>query len=237
MGDENEPNKIANSLNDHFCQAGPKLAQKFSDIAEPIIQFNDPLTSFRLEHAIYEDLWKLLRQLAPSKACGVDGITARLIKACGDAIVEPLLYVINLSIDKCTVPNCWKMARVAPLHKGGSTSDPNCYRPISVLPLFSKCMERIVHNQLYKHLDQYQLLSDSQSGFRKAHSTTTCLVDFLDAIYNNIEQGRLSGVAFLDLKKAFDTVDHKLMLSKLSDFNISYKVIRWFASYLEIVPR
>ncbi len=160
-------------------------------------------------------------------------LTARLIRACGDAIIDPLLYVINLSIDKCVVPVSWKMARVTPLHKGGSTSDPNCYRPISVLPLFSKFMERLVHNQLYAHLDRYQMLSDSQSGFRKAHSTTTCLVDFLDAIYNNIEGGRLSGVAFLDLKKAFDTVDHKIMLSKLSQLDVSYRVIRWFASYLE----
>ena len=114
-------------------------------------------------------------------------------------------------------------------------SDPNCYRAISVLPLFSKFMKHLVHNQLYEHLDQHQMLSNSQSGFRQAHSvsTTTCLVDFLDAIYNNIKQGRLGGVAFLDLKKAFDTIEHKIMLNKLSDLNVSYKVIRWFASYLE----
>ena len=233
LGDETEPIAIANKLNTQFCEAGPSLARKYEDAGDPVIHFNDPQTSFQLSHATHADLWKLLQKVSPSKACGVDGITARLIRACGDAIIEPLLYVINLSIDKCVVPLCWKMARVTPLHKGGSTNDPNCYRPISVLPLFSKFMERLVHNQLYSHLDRYQMLSDSQSGFRKADSTTTCLVDFLDAIYNNIEQGRLSGVAFLDLKKAFDTVDHKLMLSKLSNLNISYRVIRWFASYLE----
>ncbi len=110
--------------------------------------------------------------------------------------------------------------------------DKNNYRPISVLPIFSKIMERLIHDRLYGYLDQCQVLSSSQSGFRKSHSTTTCLSDFLNAVYNNIEEGRLSGVAFLDLKKAFDTVDHRILLSKLSDLNISYRSIRWFDSYL-----
>ncbi len=93
-------------------------------------------------------------------------------------------------------------------------------------------MERVIHDRLYGYLDECQMLSSSQSGFRKSHSTTTCLSDFLNEVYSNIDEGRLSGVAFLDLKKAFDTVDHKILLSKLSDLNISYRTIRWFDSYL-----
>ena len=89
-----------------------------------------------------------------------------------------------------------------------------------------------MHNQLYDHFEQCRALSNAQSGFRKAHSTTTCLIEFLDAVYDNMENGRLSGVAFLDLKKAFDTVDYKLLLCKLSEMNISYPTIQWIDSYL-----
>ena len=187
--------------------------------------------SFNLAEVTYDEVYKQCIQLTATKACGVDGMTARLIKSCGDAI-ESLTFVINLSIKKCEVPRTWKMARVTPLHIGGTMHDRNNYRPISVLPLFSKIMERLIHDRLYGYLDRCQMLSSSQSGFRKAHSTSTCLYDFLNEVYCNIDEGRLIGVAFLNLKKAFDTVDHKILLSKLSKLNISYRTIRWFDSYL-----
>ena len=97
------------------------------------------------------------------------------------------------------------------MFKEGRREDVNNYRPISVLPILSKVFERVIHNHTYDYISNANLLSDRQSGFRKRHSTqstVTCLIDFLNAIYNDIEEGRFSGVLFLDLKKAFDTVDN-----------------------------
>ena len=90
----------------------------------------------------------------------------------------------------------------------------------------------MVHNRVYDYVSNANLLNDHQSGFRKRYSTGTCLVEFLDVIYNNIQEGRLSGVLFLDLKKAFDTVDHDVVISILSKLNMSNSVLQWFISYL-----
>ncbi len=116
--------------------------------------------------------------------------------------------------------------------KDGSRSDPNNYRPISVLPVLSKILERLAHNRLYRFITANDMLTPSQSGFRKGNSTSTCLVDFLQNIYENIEQSRTVGVLFLDLRKAFDTVDHRILVSKLSHLGLSNSTLYWLESYL-----
>ena len=130
-------------------------------------------------------------------------------------------------------PYKWKAAIVTPLYEDGDRGCASNYRPISVLPVASKIMERIVHNQVYDHLRQHSLLSEAQFGFRKYHSTTTCILKLLDHIYMNMDQGDLTGVVFLDLKKAFDTVDHSILINKLKSFNIGPHARTWFTSYLQ----
>ncbi len=118
------------------------------------------------------------------------------------------------------------------LHKDGLLSDPNNYQPVSILPVLSKVLEKIAHEQVYAHLRTSNYLSDRQSGFRKGYSTTTCLIDFLDNIYNNIENGVVSGVLFLDLKKAFNYVHHRILLCKLRSAGLTEASVNWFSSYL-----
>ncbi len=98
--------------------------------------------------------------------------------------------------------------------------DPSNYRPISILPVLSKLLERVVNVQLYKHLQKYNLISTWQSGFRPNYSTSTALIYFSDKILNAMDHGKLTGVIYLDLKKAFDTVDHDLLLQKLARYGI-----------------
>ena len=143
----------------------------------------------------------------------------------------PLLHIFNLSIRHSIFPTIWKTAHVTPLYKDGDHSDINNYRPISVLSIPSKVFEGINHNRIYDYVTNCKLFNQRQSGFRKRHSTGTCLIEFLDLIYHNIGEGRLSGVLFLDLKKAFDTVDHLVGISLLSKLNMSPAVLRWFQSY------
>ena len=159
-------------------------------------------------------VYRLIQSMPLNKACGLDGISCRLLKEAAPVITTSLTYIINLSIRSGIFPDDWKIARVSPVFKEDINSDPNNYRPISVLPIVSKLIERIVFNQLYSFLVENDLLADSQHGFRPKHSTLTALLEATNEWYLNIDNDLLNGVLFLDLKKAFDTVDHNILLKK-----------------------
>ena len=143
-------------------------------------------------------------------------------------IIAPTLTAIfSNSILTGIYPNEWKSAKVTPIFKKGLKSDPNNYRPISVIPIVSKVFEQIVYNQLYHYL-----LSSCQSGFRSLHSTLTALLEATNDWSVNIENGLLNGVVFIDLTKAFDTIDHEIILRKMSFLGVDQAAIRWFLSYL-----
>jgi len=124
------------------------------------------------------------------------------------------------------------LAKVTPIFKAGDKFHVGNYRPISVLPLLSKIIERAVHNQLYSYLTTSGLICDNQSGFRTNHSTATTLIDVQDFILKNMDSGRATGAIFLDLKKAFDCVNHSLLIEKLYSYGIKGNSLEWFRSYL-----
>jgi hypothetical protein len=129
-------------------------------------------------------------------------------------------------------PNEWKQAKVTPIFKDGDKSDVSNYRPISVLSVVSKIIERAVHDQLYSYLTNANILSPSQSGFRSGHSTNSALIDVSDYILENMNNSKVTAAIFLDLKKAFDTVSHNILISKLSKYGINGSALKWFISYL-----
>ena len=131
-----------------------------------------------------------------------------------------------------TFPDDWKCARVTPLFKQGEASDLNNYRPISVISVIAKVFERIVYDQLYNCLSNEDIISTHQSGFRSLHSTVTALLKATDNWALNIDRGNVNAVVFLDLKKAFDTVDQDILLSKMNLEGIQGIALDWFRSYL-----
>ena len=138
----------------------------------------------------------------------------------------------NLSLSKCIFPDSWKIANIIPLQKPGDRSDVNNLRPISLLPLPGKMLERIVHTQLSTFLEANNLLSDKQGGFRKGRSTISTIAAYTDDILLGIKDKQYTLAAYIDFKKAFDTVDHKILLKKLSHYGFSLNHINWLESYL-----
>ena len=164
--------------------------------------------------------------LSGNKATGIDNISCKIIKIAAPAISDSLTFIFNQAITLSSFPNEWKMARVIPLYKNGQRNIPGNYRPISVLPAISKIMERIMYDQLYNYLTKFELLSDSQFGFRKSHSTATALLDCTNDWY------MFNLVVLIDLKKAFDTVDHQILLRKLELYGMKGEALTLLKFYL-----
>ena len=126
-----------------------------------------------------------------------------------------------------------KIARVTPVFKSGDTSLMTNYRPISVLPCFSKMLERIMYNRLYKYLTENNLLYCKQFGFQKGHSPEHAILQLVEQINQSFEKNEFTLGVFVDLSKAFDTVDHQILLKKLEYYGIAGNNLRWFENYLK----
>ena len=147
-------------------------------------------------------------------------------------VADPLSSIFNSSFRTGLIPCELKSAKVIPLYKSGDRDNFINYRPISILPYFSKFIEKIVHNRLYDYFDKFNLLNESQFGFRKNHSTYMPLLLLQSAVSEAIDVGEVVLALFLDLQKAFDTVNHQTLLYKLESYGIRGVVLHWFQNYL-----
>ena len=180
-----------------------------------------------------DEVLKIIIGLKNSKSTGTDSIDTRIIKLIAGRIVAPLIHVINLSISTSQFPAIWNVAKVVPLLKKGDALNPKNYRPVALLPIFSKVLERVVFNQMVKYLDTNKLLNPNHHGSRHGHSTATALIQMYDEWLEEVEDGNMVGVMMVNLSAAFDMVDHPLLLEKLKLFGLEDGASDWMKSYLE----
>ena len=166
------------------------------------------------------------------KSSGYSHLSSRVLKDSFLVLSANLAYLFNLSLATAIFPEDWKRATVVPLFKGGATSKVGNYRPVSLLPLPGKLLEKIVHLALLGHLENNGLLTDAQNGFRKNRSTVTGIANFSDDVLRAMNEAKVTVSAFIDLRKAFDTVNHSVLLQKLRHMGVGGMFLDWCTSYL-----
>ena len=161
-----------------------------------------------------------------------DELPTSIMKSVSEEYIKPLTYLINKTISQGHFPEELKLARVIPIYKGENDQLIQNYRPISVLPFFSKIFEKIIFNHVINFLNDNNVLYDYQFGFRKQHSTSHAIITLVERVEKALDTGKVVVGVFLDLKKAFDTVNHTILLHKLEKYGIQGIVLKWFSSYL-----
>ena len=160
-------------------------------------------------------------------------LDSKLLRLASPLISKSLTHLFNLSLMSRVIPSDWKLARITPIHKGkGSVNAEANYCPISVLSHVVKIFEKQVHKQLIEYLEAHAFITPYQSAYLKKHSTVTCLHRVVDDLCENIDDGDLCGVCFLDIEKCFDSINHKILLQKLKYYGIDKSSLEWFQNYL-----
>ena len=181
-----------------------------------------------------EGVYKLLKDLPVNKAAGPDDITPRLLKESAEEIAPVLASIFQQSLDEGTLPNDWLVANITPLFKKGNTSVPGNYRPVSLTSISCKLLEHIIHSHISRHLEHYNILTPKQHGFRKQHSCVSQLILAVNdwAKDTCIENNKQIDIAIFDVTKAFDTVPHERLKSKLHHYGIRGRLLHWISTFL-----
>lgn len=187
--------------------------------------------SIVLESIEEEELKKIVMSLKEG-GTGWDGVGANIIKENFDSIVKPLIHTLNLSLEHGVFPDELKIARVIPIFKSGDPQLLSNYRPVSVLPTFSKIFEKVMYARLISYVTRFSILFEHQFGFREGYSTGLAMNHLVDSLVTSLDKKNVVLGLFLDFSKAFDTVDHDILFQKLEHYGIRGVALKWFKSYL-----
>ncbi len=224
---------IADIFNNYFTSVGSESTNLDVHTSTETAEFAQNCTSysFNFMPITTAQVHKAIENLDTKKSPGIDKIEPYFLRLAADLVAEPIASIFNLSLTSNKIPKMWKSAMVIPLSKGGDPADPNNYRPISKLPVLAKVFESLINDQLKKKLSTNNILQDYQSGFRMGHSTITAATLVSNDIITALDSKKSCVALFIDLSKAFDSVDHKLMLQRLRYIGLSEPALKWFKIY------
>lgn len=226
---------IANKFNEYFIEIGPTLAENIHAPADKSFTNylkNQPSSEFKFKLINKECVIKTIDNLKPKTSCGTDQISNKTLKNIKHEISYSLSLLINQAITTDAFPDELKVAKVSPIFKKGDLNSFNNYRPVSVLSSVSKVFEKILYDQIYNYFTEHNLFYNSQYGFRKHHSTEFATLEMIDKIINDMDNNKIPINIFLDLSKAFDTLDHKILLQKLEFYGMQNNASDLIRSYL-----
>ena len=226
--------EIANRFNDFFVTIGSRLA---GQIPPTQVHFSNyfkytSVDSFLFYSTDADEVVSIVNGFNDKSSCGVDGIPMDIMKKTIKPVSKIIADLVNFSFTTGHFPDELKIAKVCPIFKSGAANLFANYRPISILPSFSKVFEKIACNRLQNYLNSKDILSSCQYGFRPHHSTYMALLDMYDHISNAIDNHEVSIGVFIDLAKAFDTLNHTILLDKLERYGIRGLALEWFTNYL-----
>ena len=232
-----KPKKLANIMNNYFIEKVRNLRNNLPDTPEDPLELTRRImsnrsSSFQLQPVHPEEIAKIISSLKSTKSCGYDNIDSYVIKLAKVELTPVITHIINISISNSSFPTVWKKAKVIPLHKKDEVIYPKNYRPVALLPIASKILERAIFLQLVAYLEHNDLLHPFHHGFRSKHNTSTALLQMVDVWLEALEDQEISAVVMLDMSAAFDVVDHSILLSKLKLFGLDDNAVTWFESYL-----
>ena len=226
----------ANNYNKYFSTIGQTLVQQTvpNTLAEFEIQKSEETgPTFCFEKESSQNICKLIDGLKEKTATGYDEVNVKLLKDLKTEICQTVTDIINLGYEIQSFPSCMKFAIIKPIYKKDNRNDISNYRPIAILPALSKLIERSAANQLIAFLEKYQKLTPSQHAYRIQHSTITCLVETIIHIYQQMDSKQHAALISLDLSKAFDCLNHKLLLHKLKKLGLENSTLNWMENYLK----
>ena len=233
------PSGLASTMNRFFHD---KIRKLRSDIppptGDPINKLREDMKekncTFSIKEVSVEEVTKLIHNLKNSSSTGIDYIDTKTIKLVAKNIAPALSHIINLSVKTSTFPSLWKWAKVVPLLKSASADPilPKSYRPVALLPIMSKILEKVVFSQLIGYLEENDIIHPNLHGSRAGHDTSTALLQMYDRWVEELEENKMVGVLFCDQSAAFDLCDHSILLDKLELMGLGQGALDWVRSYL-----
>ena len=231
----NDPKQMADTFNNFFISVGLNTDNEIPKTPKSPLSFlkNRVINNFSFNAISTYDVMSVILQLDEKKSSGPSDVLLNVLRISAPILVPHLVSIFNLSFKSGIFPDLMKLAKVIPIFKTGSKLSVNNYRPISLLSIFSKIFEKLVHKQLNDFLMLNSVFYESQFGFQKGRSTTHSLIEIVENIRDCIDSSKYGCGIFIDLKKAFDTVNHDILIKKLEHYGVRGPNLDWFASYLK----
>jgi exonuclease III len=221
---------IANKFNDYFIDSVQEINQSIENVRDYDLLIHNTPSRFQFKKTTVNEVWKILNTIKTKT--GTDNINVKVVKDSFEVIGGILTNIINESIEKGIMPSEFKVSTVVPIQKIAKTVECSEFRPINMLPVPEKILEIIIKNQLSNYIENNRILIKQQSGFRRNHSCETSLNIVLKRWKEDIDKNKVIVAVFLDLKRAFETIDRDILMQKLFCYGITADEYNWFRSYL-----